>query len=256
MENENIVYLINKRNEIIEELKFLEKNSILIGLNPKFEEGVLYSDILNPKYVEIEYKKNNDLLKEIVDIIKTKNIDINPEDYLLKRSNLINFVNSKFNYKTDDISKLTSNICDEILEELKKHIYTFDNNFYTFGTRNSLEKEFEKYINKGEILNAYTRIFSYVKGENEISISDISEDMIRKAEETRPAMLEAISSEDKKIQLKNLSAEELALNIAIQSNEEYKNNGIICEQEKEIIVTMIKSIKEILNDNFLEELLD
>ena len=256
MENENLVYLINKRNEILEELKYLENNSILIGMHPKFEEGVLYSEILNPEYVEREYKKNNDLLKKIVDIIETKNVDINPEEYILKRSDLINFVNSKFNYKTDDISELTKEKLDEILEELKKHIYTYDHNFYAIGTRNSLEKEFKKHIDKDEILNAFIKIFSYITGENEISIADIPVEMVEKTEETRPAMIEATESEDRKKQLQNLSAKEIALDIAIKSNEQYKNTGIICEQEKEIITTMIKSIKETISYEFLNELLN
>ena len=39
-------------------------------------------------------------------------------------------------------------------------------------------------------------------------------------------------------------------------NEQYKNTGIICEQEKEIITTMIKSIKETISYEFLNELLN
>lgn len=83
--------------------------------------------------------------------------------------------------------------------------------------------------------------------------------MIRNAEETKPLLIKEESSEDVKTYLESLSAEEFALNIAISTNEKYKNNGIICEQEREKITEMIKSlgiIKNIGYDLKLDDLFD
>lgn len=213
MENEKIIYLINKRNEIIEQQKELEKYYILTGMNLEYNEAFLYSESMNPDYVKKEYIKNNMLLEKIINTIGSKELDINPKDFILYRNRLISFINGKFDYKKDDISKLTFDVLDSILEELKRYLYENDDRFHGYGRRNHLEQEIEYYIGNGKILEAFVDFYEYIESETVwSSFSDIPENMNPKA----------IRKED----------------------EEYKNEGIICEKEKEIIVSMVKKLQK------------
>lgn len=163
MENENLIYLINKRNEIIEKLKELERCSILIGMNPKYDKDCLYQETLHPDVVKEEYNENNNLLKEIIEIIRSKDLDINPEEYRLSRKKLINFINSKFDYRKEDISKLTTEVLEDILEELKRYLYENDDRFNTVGRRSELEKEIENNISKNNLLEAFVDFYKFIE---------------------------------------------------------------------------------------------
>ena len=163
MENENLIYLINKRNEIIEKQKELEKSSILIGMNPKYNEDGYYQETLHPDVVKEEYNENNNLLQEIIEAIRSKDLDIKPEEYRLSRKKLISFINSKYDYRKDDISKLTTNVLEDILEELKRYLYENDNRFNIAGRRSELEKEIENNISNNNLLEAFCGFYEYIE---------------------------------------------------------------------------------------------
>ena len=108
-------------------------------------------------------------------------------------------------------------LLNHLENEILKHEYEFDNRFVTYCRRDFLRKEFTYYLEEntfsgiGKFNDAYVDLCEYFYGDTWISGGSVPE---------------------------NLDAE----NVIIQDYE-YKNSGIICQQEKEILLDMIKEFK-------------
>lgn len=196
------INLIIPRDEQNEELN-------LIGKNPS--EFSIDEIVRMKKYSEQLYKKvDKNTINEYYNDESVKQSKTNlPE---LKRTELVDLINDKFNWRSDDISKFTISIIDNIVNMMENYSYKSDNRFYTFGRREFLEKEIKEYLGNNNVLDAYIDFYEYVDADNLwISFSDIPTSM-------NPQ-------------------------IVIKEHEEYKNEGIICEQEKNEIIDILTRFK-------------
>jgi len=140
--------------------------------------------------------------------------EINSEAYKLARKDFVNFVYDRFDSRKDDITKLTNDLLDEILEELKKHIYTSDNRFYTYGRRDFLQKEIDFYLDNNQLVDAFINFYQYIEADTWIDLAAIPE---------------------------GLNVQEV-----LDNDYKYKEDGIICEQEKNKIIEIINALKNYL----------
>ena len=129
----------------------------------------------------------------------------------LYRRDLIKFINNKFNYTRDDSSRLTKETLNDILKKINSHSYILDNRFYTYGKREMLEKEIKNYIENDLLIDAFVDIYHYINADTWINLSSIPE---------------------------NLNIKEIII-----TNNEYKEDGIICEQEKNKIIEMLRLLR-------------
>ena len=136
------------------------------------------------------------------------------DDCKLNRDSFVKLVFNKFDNRTDDITKLTSNVFDEILKELTKYEYEIDDRFYTYGRRDFLEVEIDEYLKEGNIKDAWWNFDEYIRADIWISGLDFPD--------------------------------ELDFKLVTKENEEYKNDGIICMQEKDRIIAMLNKMKGFL----------
>lgn len=182
--------------------KIMNELDEIIGLDD-LNEG-------NNTYSQISYKVDKNTINEYYNDESVKQSKTNlPE---LKRTELVDLINDKFNWRSDDISKFTISIIDNIVNMMKNYSYKSDNRFYTFGRREFLEKEIKDYLDNNNVLDAYIDFYEYVDADNLwISFSDIPTSM-------NPQ-------------------------IVIKEHEEYKNEGIICEQEKNEIIDILTRFK-------------
>lgn len=108
-------------------------------------------------------------------------------------------------------------LLNDLENEMLKHEYEFDNRFVTYCRRDFLRKEFTDYLEgntfsgRGKFNDAYVDLSEYFYGNTWISLGTVPE----------------------KLDFRNV----------IRQDDEYKNSGIICEQEKDILLDMIKEFK-------------
>ena len=112
-------------------------------------------------------------------------------------------------------------LLDGLVDIISKHEYEEDNRFVTYGRRDFLRKEFTKYLNeetfsgRGKFNDAFVDLADYYSGDTWISSTSVPKELD----------LVKIRKEDS----------------------EYREEGIICKQEKEIILEMIEEYRAKLN---------
>lgn len=150
----------------------------------------------------------------------------------LQRKNLVNIIENWDNRKEINIDKeayLT--YLNKLEEEINKHSYKKDNRFITYGRRDFLRREFTERLNyavqsndTNKYINALVDLEEYIYTQNYISITSIPNN------ETKDfRKLDKI-------------------------NTEYYNSGIICKEEKDIIIGMIQEFKQQLKETDNEKL--
>lgn len=145
--------------------------------------------------------------------------ETNTDKHRLTREKLVEFVYNKFNNEKDDITKLTVDLLNEILNELNKYVYDSDTRFYSLGRRQYLEHELVRYLKNGNLTNAWKNFCEYIRADFMLTESNF--------------------------------INEFEFKLFGKEDGDYKKDGIICEEEKEIIVFMLNEIKfEILNTGF------
>ena len=114
-------------------------------------------------------------------------------------------------------------ILNALENEILKHEYDFDNRFVTYCRRDFLRKEFTDYLEdnifseRGKFNDAYVDLSEYFYGNTWISLGTVPENL----------------------DFRNV----------IRQDDEYKHSGIICEQEKNILLDMIKEFKHYIKNN-------
>lgn len=144
----------------------------------------------------------------------------NLTDSRLHRRDFIEFINNKFNYRKDDISKLTVDVLDEIYSELLKYNYNTDDRFYTYCRRDFLQKEIDFYLANNQLLDAFVNFCEYVEANTWIDLAS--------------------------------TPEGLNIREVLDNDSKYKEDGIICEEEKNKIIEMINTLKDSFLDNLKE----
>lgn len=150
----------------------------------------------------------------------------------LQRKNLVNIIENWDKRKETSIDKeayLT--YLNKLEEEINKHSYKNDDRFITYGRRDFLRREFTERLNfavqandTNKYINALVDLEEYIYTQNYISITSIPNN------ETKDfRKLDKI-------------------------NTEYYNSGIICKEEKDIIVDMIQEFKQKLKETDNENL--
>jgi len=154
-------------------------------------------------------------------------------DKKLKRKQLVNIAQEFYkNYQNEkDIQKKKQKIRDLLLsleQCLNKSELKRDDRFFTYCRRDFLRQEFTDKLNKKNIklnndylLDAYFNLYDYIVNDTWISMGSIPND---------------ISAQD-----------------VIKKDDEYKNSGIICFQEKEILLDMIHELREAIDKSDVED---
>lgn len=150
----------------------------------------------------------------------------------LNRGDLLEIVH-KFDFKNKENKDNTDNkqVLYELLlnleQVLNKYNLKEDDRFFTYCRREHLRKEFTDKLNKKHIetnsdylTDAYYNLYDYIVNDTWISLASIPE---------------------------GVSAKEV-----LKKDEEYKKSGIICSQEKQILLEMIQELKEAVKYNIKE----
>lgn len=143
----------------------------------------------------------------------------------LKRQNLVNIIEKKDKKKNFDKEEFLTYL-NVLEEEMNKHSYKSDNRFISYGRREFLRKELTERLNLAKqandinkYLDALADLEEYIYTQNHIWISTIPDNI--------------------KVDFRKLD----------KTNTEYYNSGIICKEEKEIIIDMINEFKQELSIN-------
>lgn len=140
----------------------------------------------------------------------------------IKREELINVVNDFYNERNNYVTNeaklnLYIKTLNKIEEILLKYECSEDYRFVTFGRRDFLKKELTISLENKELEQAFYDIIDYVKADTYISHG-------------------TVPSEYNYQEIVNMD------NV-------YKNSGIICKQEQEILLEMIKEFKNKISNN-------
>ena len=160
---------------------------------------------------KIKIKFLFDLLSNIVNNEKK-----NKEDELLKRQYLIEF-EKKFDKSNIEISiKGILRLMKELIDRFQ---YKSDDRFYTFGRRNIVINEFNNNILENNLKDAYSNLQDIINCDDFITLNARDE----------------------------IIASGLDYNKVQEDMNNYKNDGYICLQEKDIIIDMISKLKNIID---------
>ena len=141
----------------------------------------------------------------------------------LYRKELIEYENNWINNHPNPNKQDYIIFLDALSEIIEKYEYLDDRRFVTYGRRDFLRKEFSDYLNektfsgRGKYNDAFVDLAEYYSGNTWISIADIPEG--------------------------------IDCHKIIDADVEYKKEGIICNQEIEIIKEMIQEFRLHLNKN-------
>lgn len=137
----------------------------------------------------------------------------------LKRDKLIKIRDIKNQMKHENIPiNEYINYFDAIENEINNHIFEIDNRFVTYGRRDFLQKEFEKYLNNNDYLNALINLQEYMCDYTSfLTPADIPK------------------------------GEKRNFHDILKDNDDYFKDGIICLQEKNIIIDMISVFKKFIS---------
>ena len=142
----------------------------------------------------------------------------------LYRSELINYEElwlKKHQNVKDNPIEYTS-FLDGLYELITNHDYESDERFVTYGRREFLRQEFSDYLNertycgRGKYNDAFVDITDFYSGNSWISMSSVPQEL-----------------DFRKINNADI---------------EYKKDGIVCKQEADIILDMLKEFKEHLSE--------
>ena len=134
----------------------------------------------------------------------------------LKRENLIKIRDNRNEMKKENITtEEYINYFNAIENEMKNHLFEIDNRFVTYGRRNFLQKEFNKFLNNNDYRNALMNLQEYMCDYTSfLTLADIPQG------ETRE------------------------FHSILKDNDDYFKDGIVCLQEKDIIIDMINKFKK------------
>lgn len=142
----------------------------------------------------------------------------------LKRNELIEFEEEwvkKHPNVTDNPTQYAS-FLDGLKKLIVNHDYESDERFVTYGRREFLRQEFSDYLNertycgRGKYNDAFVDITDFYSGNSWISMSSVPQEL----------------------DFRKIDNDDI----------EYKKEGIVCKQEADIILDMIKEFKEHLSE--------
>jgi len=136
----------------------------------------------------------------------------------LKRTELNKIVENFYDKRASSSESEIVNLFLETLNKLKEQLLNFDcsydSRFVTYSRRDFLNQEMYASLHKGNYEQAFYDIIDYVKADTWISMGDVPT--------------------------------EYNFQDIIKMDDEYKNSGIICKQEQEILLSMIKDFKDLV----------
>lgn len=106
------------------------------------------------------------------------------------------------------------NLLNDLKTEINNHLLEVDNRFVTYGRRNFLKQQFEDYLNNNSYTDAFMNLEEYILGYTSfLTPGDIPPEENRKFRDV------------------------------LMDNDNYFKDGIICLQEKNIIIEMINEFR-------------
>lgn len=139
----------------------------------------------------------------------------------LKRTELNKIVENFYDKRASSSESEIVNLFLETLNNLEEQLinceYNDDSRFVTFSRRDFLNKEMYTSLKQENYEQAFYDIIDYVKADTWISMGDV------------PL--------------------EYNFHDIVKMDDEYKNSGIICKQEQEILLQMIKDFKDLVEKN-------
>ena len=135
----------------------------------------------------------------------------------LKREELVKIIDAFYCSTDKDMMNLFMETLNKLEEVLIKYEYNEDSRFVTFGRRDFLKQELTASLEEKNYEQAFYDIVDYVKADTWISSATVPS--------------------------------EYNFQEVIKIDTEYKDCGIICLQEKEILLAMIKEFKKGVLEN-------
>lgn len=134
----------------------------------------------------------------------------------LKRENLIKINDKHVEIKKENIStEEYINYFNIIENEINNHLFEFDDRFTTYGRRDFLQQEFNNFLNNNNYINALINLQEYMCCYTSfLTPADILQEETRKFHDV------------------------------LKDNDDYLKDGIICLQEKNIIIDMINEFRK------------
>lgn len=134
----------------------------------------------------------------------------------LKRENLIKINDKHVEIKKENIStEEYINYFNIIENEINNHLFEFDDRFTTYGRRYFLQREFNNFLNNNNYINAMINLQEYMCCYTSfLTPADIPQEETRKFHDV------------------------------LKDNDDYLKDGIICLQEKNIIIDMINEFRK------------
>jgi len=141
---------------------------------------------------------------------------------ILKREELIKIVDNFYSKRSEysannDLMNLYLQTLNNLSEVLLKYEFEEDKRFVTYCRRDFLKKELETSLESEDYNQAFYDIIDYVKADTWISPSFVPS--------------------------------EYNFHDIVKMDDEYKNSGIICKQEQEILLQMITDFKDLVEKN-------
>jgi len=138
----------------------------------------------------------------------------------LKRTELNKIVENFYDKRASSSESEIVNLFLETLNNLEEQLinceYNDDSRFVTYSRRDFLNKEMYTSLKQGNYEQAFYDIIDYVKADTWISMGDVPS--------------------------------EYNFHDIVKMDDEYKNSGIICKQEQEILLQMIKDFKDLVGN--------
>ena len=134
----------------------------------------------------------------------------------LKRDNLIKIRDTYIEMKKENIStEEYINYFNTIENEMNNHLFENDNRFVTYGRRDFLKQEFNRFLNSNNYLDALINLEEYMCDYTSfLTPADIPQEETRKFHDV------------------------------LKDNDDYFRDGIVCLQEKNKIIEMIQEFKK------------
>lgn len=232
---EIINYISNKPKFINDELRLLSYDEVLnyneellieikniIPLIDLYDNNFIIFNISENKFQIIdisteEIYSNLDSIKKYIEIIKKRESKMS-----LKREKLIKIVDNFYSKRSEysannDLMSLYLQTLNNLSEVLLNYECEADNRFVTYCRRDFLKQELATSLEREDYDQAFYDIIDYVKADTWISPG-------------------SVPPECKFLEI-------------VDMDEEYKNSGIVCKQEQEIILSMIKDFKDLVEKN-------
>lgn len=133
----------------------------------------------------------------------------------LRREDLVKILNERKEMKKSNVEiEEYKNLLNDLETEINNHLFEVDNRFVTYGRRNFLKQQFEDYLNNNNYTDAFINLEEYILGYTSfLTPGDIPQEENRKFRDV------------------------------LSDNDNYFEDGIICLQEKNIIIEMINEFR-------------